>query len=109
MVILSTSTDEQSFNCIPRGAFDTMVITDEQENTSETVVILSTTYGDYVTNVSAEFNLVEGRFYTLTLLDGANVMFKDKIFCTDKPLVNFSVNKGQYITNTTSNTYIVYE
>jgi len=109
MVILSTSTDEQSFNCIPRGAFDTMIITDEQQNTTLTVAIVSVTYGDYVTNVSAEFNLIEGRFYTLTLLDGSNVMFKDKLFCTDKALVNFSVNEGKYITNTTSNTYIVYE
>ena len=109
MVILSTSTTEQSFNCIPRGAFDTMVITDEQNNTSVTVAIISTTYGDYVTNVSAEFALLEGRFYSLTLLDGANVMFKDKLFCTDKPLVNFSVNEGKYISNATTNDFIVYE
>jgi hypothetical protein len=109
MVILSTSTSEQTFNCIPRGAFDTMTILDEQNNTTETVAITDIVYGDYVTAVSAEFTLLEGRFYSLTLLNGTDVMFKDKLFCTDKALVNFSVNDGQYISNATQNTFIVYE
>ena len=109
MVILTTSTSEQTFNCIPRGAFDTMTILDEQNNTTETVAITDIVYGDYVTAVSAVFDLKESRFYSLTLLNGSEVMFKDKVFCTDKPIVNFSVNDGKYISNATQNTFIVYE
>ena len=109
MVILTTSTSEQTFNFIPRGAFDTLTITDEQTNVPQTITIVSQTLGDYISSITAEFNLLEGRFYSLTLLDGADVVYKDKIFCTDKSIVNFSVNEGQYVSNTTANTFIVYE
>ena len=86
-----------------------MTILDEQNNTTETVAITDIVYGDYVTAVSAVFDLKESRFYSLTLLNGSEVMFKDKVFCTDKPIVNFSVNDGKYISNATTNTFIVYE
>ena len=86
-----------------------MTILDEQNNTTETVAITDIVYGDYVTAVSAVFDLKESRFYSLTLLNGSDVMFKDKVFCTDKPIVNFSVNDGKYISNATTNTFIVYE
>jgi len=109
MIILTTSTSAQTFNFIPRGAFDTLTITDEQTNVPQTITIVSQTLGDYISSITAEFDLQEGRFYSLTLLDGADVVYKDKIFCTDKSIVNFSVNEGQYVSNTTANTFIVYE
>lgn len=109
MVILTTSTSEQTFNCIPRNAFDTLTITDEQTKETTTVNIISSAIGDYTSTVTAIFNLVEGRFYSLTLLDGTDVMFKDKLFCTDKSIVNFSVNEGKYISHTSSNNFIIYE
>lgn len=109
MIVLTTSTAEQTINFISRGAFDAMVLTDEQSNESTVVNIISQTNGDYVNTISAEFALVEAHFYTLTLLNGADIVYKGKIFCTDKDIVNFSVNEGKYKSNTTSNTFIVYE
>lgn len=109
MIILTTSTSAQTLNCIPRGVFDTLTITDEQTNETQVVAIVSQTFGDYVSSVTAVFNLIEGRFYSLNLLNGSDVMYKDKIFCTDKSIVNFSVNDGQYVSNATENTFIVYE
>ena len=55
------------------------------------------------------FDLVENHFYMLVLKDGTDVLFKDKVFCTNQPLVSFSVNNGQYVSSTTTNDFIIYE
>jgi len=109
MIVLQTVLTPQNINCIPRGAFDILEVTDEQTNVTVIVPILSTTYGDYVTTLNAEFALVENHFYTYELKQGTNIMFKDRIFCTDQSTVAFSVNNDQYISNTTTNDFIVYE
>lgn len=109
MVVLTTSTSPQTFSFIPRGSFDTMILTDDQTNTPVTVAIDSSTQGDYVNTITATFNLIEGHFYDLVLKNGTDIVYKDRIFCTDQNIVNFSVNNGEYTSNTTANTYIVYE
>ena len=45
----------------------------------------------------------------LVLKDGTDILFKDKVFCTNQPLVSFSVNNGQYVSSTTTNDFIIYE
>lgn len=60
-------------------------------------------------NYDLVFNLKENRFYTITFLNGDEVKYKDKIFCTNQDTVTFSVNKDNYVSNTTTNEFIVYE
>jgi hypothetical protein len=110
MIVLTTSTSAQTFSFIPRSsAIGTMKITDEQTNVTEIVDIITLSANSYVNTIEAEFNLIEGHMYTLLLLNGNTVVYKDKLFCTDQPIATFSVNNGQYISNTTSNEFIVYE
>lgn len=109
MIVLTTSTSAQTFSFIPRGAVTTMIITDEQTNVPQTIAITSQTTGDYVNTITATFNLEEGHTYSLKLTNAGGVVYLDKIFCTDQPIVSFSVNNGEYVSNTTSNTFIVYE
>lgn len=109
MIVLTTSTSAQTFSFIPRGEVDTMIIIDEQTNVPETIDIDSQTTGDYVNTITATFALVESHTYNLKLLNGTDIVYLDKIFCTDQPIVTFSVNNGEYVSNTTSNTFIVYE
>jgi len=110
MVVLTTSLLEQSFYFISRSnAIDGMFLTDEQTNTTTEVTINTLTIGDYTNIISAEFTLVENHFYMMELREGANVVFKDKVFCTDQQLVTFSVNDGQYVVNSTINDFIIYE
>ena len=109
MIVLTPSTSAQTFSFIPRGVFNTMIITDDQTNTPVTVTITSSTTGDYVNTITASFALKEGHFYDLALKQGSDIVYKDRIFCTAQNIVNFSVNSGQYTSNTTANTYIVYE
>ena len=109
MIVLTTSTSAQTLSFIPRDTPTSMVLTDDQTNTPVTVSITSQTSGDYVNTITASFALKEGHFYELVLKQGTDIVYKDRIFCTDQNIVNFSVNNGQYTSNTTSNTLIVYE
>ena len=109
MIVLTTSQSSQTFSFIPRGSFDTMILTDDQTNVPVIVTIDNSTQGDYVNTITAFFDLIEGHFYDLVLKNGTDIVYKDRIFCTDQNIVNFSVNNGEYTSNTTANTYIVYE
>ena len=109
MIVLTTSTSSQTFSFIPRGSFDTMILTDDQTNKPVPVTIDSSRQGDYVNTITATFDLIEGHFYDLVLKNGTDIVYKDRIFCTDQNIVNFSVNNGEYTSNTTANTYLVYE
>ena len=117
MIVLTPSNLPQTFYYVPRvsgqGGDDTpatMIIRDEQTN-----IVLSTIdqfYGvsGYTTLIQHTFSLIEGHFYTLELLNQYNdIIYKDKIFCTAQPLVTFSVNNNQYVSNATTNSFIVYE
>lgn len=84
-----------------------MQITDEMENKTTTVAITSSVAGAYKHSITATFDLVEGRSYTLTLKNGSDIMYRDKIYCTDSPLTNFSVNNNQYTENVSNNEFIV--
>lgn len=110
MIILTTDTNEQTFVFIPRShAFDYVGITDDQTNETVEIENYTHTVGDYYDTLAAEFNLVENHFYDLVIISGAVVVYKDRIFCTDQPIVSFSVNNGQYVSSSTANEFIVYE
>ena len=109
MVILSTSLLAQQIKVIPRGSFSVLEITDEQTNVKTVIDLISVIYGDYFTTISALFELVENHNYTFELKEGDSIMFKGKIFCTNQDLVSFSVNNDKYISNSTTNEFIVYE
>jgi len=110
MIVLTTSTNPQTFALIPRsGNFDSVEITDDQTNETIIVQVWDYTAGDYYSTLEVEVALVENHFYNLVLKDGTNIVYRDRIFCTDQPIVTFSVNNGQYVSNATTNTFIVYE
>jgi len=117
MIVLTPSGSPQSFYYVPRvfgqqgnAQPATMIITDEQTNTSVSTQSFSQSQGDYVYLIQHIFSLIEGHFYTLELKNSSNeIIYKDKIFCTAQPLVTFSVNNNQYVSNSTTNDFIVYE
>ena len=110
MIVLTPSTSAQTFSFIPRFEnYTTMAITDEQTNATQTITITSSTQGAYVNTITATFALKNNHGYTLLLSNGATICHKDKIFCTNQSISTFSVNNGAYTSNTTTNTYIVYE
>lgn len=110
MIVLTSDLTPQTFNFIPRSAaFDLVEITDELTNKTVVIDTYTFTQGDYISTFEAEFNLVENHFYILTIKNASDTIYKDKIFCTNQSLVTFSVNNGQYVSNSTTNEFIVYE
>lgn len=117
MIVLTPSTSAQTFYYVPRvilPEFDeiptTMVTTDEQTNIPVSTINQYYGGGGYVHQIQHTFSLIEGHFYTLELKNSTNdIIYKDRIFCTAQPLVTFSVNNNQYVSNSTTNEFIVYE
>jgi len=108
MIVLKELNTAQTFSCTPRRAiFDTIQIHSEAENTTVNITeFLSVGVGYYI-NVTATFELREGFTYTLKLLSDGDVVFYDKLFCTNQEINTFSVNKDQYVTHATTNNFIV--
>jgi hypothetical protein len=110
MIVLTPSTSAQTFSFIPRFEnYTTMAITDEETNVTTTIAITSSTQGGYVNTITATFALRDNHTYTLLLKFGSLICHKDKLFCTNQSISTFSVNNGQYKSNTTTNEFIVYE
>ena len=110
MIVIQETANAQTFSFIPRSqSYDALYLTDDQTNVEVQVTIDASTQGDYLDTITATFSLTEGHFYNLVVKDGANVVFKDRVFCTNQAIVSFSVNNGQYTSNSTTNDFIVYE
>ena len=111
MIILTTeNVNQQKIFFIPRSnVFNSVKITDEQTNV--TTIINSYTFSskDYWSTLESIFNLKENHFYTIEIKNENTIVFRDKIFCTDQSTSSFSVNNAQYTSNSTQNTFIVYE
>lgn len=108
MIHLTTSASAQTFKVIPRSYASTvsMILRDDSTNTSTTYSISTTTDKNYlVISKALSPILAEGRFYDLTLKEGSNVIYKDKVFCTDQAISSYSVNNGEYTTPTGNDAY----
>lgn len=106
MIILQESNTSQTFKIIPRYfTADSMVITDESTGASTTYNI-TVTQTDYYTVITETLSLIEGRTYTLKVYDGTDVIYYDKIFCTNQTTSSYSVNNGEYTTNSSDNEFI---
>lgn len=110
MIILQEVGTAQSFSFIPRSdSYNTLQITDEQTGVTTNVTITSFVIGQYYHTITATFSLKENHYYTLTLKQNTDIVYKDKVFCTNQSIPTFSVNNGQYIVNTSNNDFILYE
>ncbi len=115
MIHLTTSASAQTLKVIPRSYASSvsMILRDDSTNTSTTYSSISTSTDKNYLVVSQALSpvLVEGRFYDLTIKEGSNVIYKDKVFCTDQAVASYTVNSGEYTVPTGNdvfdNDYIV--
>jgi predicted nucleic acid-binding protein len=109
MIILREQVEEQSLKFIPRQYKATTIVL-VNEMTNETTTISSDFYKDsYYLYTTTTFDLKEGNFYTLTIKNNTDVVYKDKIFCTNQVIADYTINDGEYVANQTTNDFIVYE
>tara|TARA_R110000823_G_scaffold286921_1_gene405233 strand:- start:229 stop:549 length:321 start_codon:yes stop_codon:yes gene_type:complete len=105
MIILRNSELAQTFNVIPREYLaDSIKITGVEGVT--TYAITSTQSGRYLT-FDKIVTLIENQFYTLTVFNGTDVVYKDRIFCTNQTVSSYTINKQEYTETTSNNDFII--
>lgn len=114
MIVLEESASAQTINLIPRKfvSGDSYNVTIINESTNKEVYNVDTTAITehlYHNTYSAIFPVKQDITYTLTIKDGSEVIYKDKIFCTNQAdLTDYSINSGAYIANDTDNEFITF-
>ena len=110
MKILTTSTDAQEMTIIPRS-YPSLIdirLRDESTNTVTLIQDVSANTDKGYLIFSTAYSLTENVFYELTILSGSDVIYKDKVFCTDQVIADYTLNENEYITeNTYDNDYIL--
>ncbi len=102
MIILQQTIEDQTFKCIPRSYETGVILILENETTNaRTNIVPSIEIIDDNYFVTAEFDLKNDSFYNITILYGEEVIFKDRVFCTDQ--VVYDINKNVYTSDTTYN------
>jgi hypothetical protein len=110
MNVLTTTTDPQPLVIVPRSTtFDELIFTDDSTNVPIEITIDSVEDKSYYQILNVLCELIENRFYNVELFNEGDLIFRGKVFCTDQPIVSFSVNNGKYVSNSTTNQFIVYE
>jgi hypothetical protein len=110
MIILQESGSSQTINFIPReytsGTTYTVKIVNESTNAEVyNEDVTSFTENLYYYQYSDTFSLKEDTFYLLTITS-SEIVFKDKIFCTNQTVTDYSVNEAEYTPHTTENEFI---
>ena len=109
MIILREQATAQTLNAIIYGSdADAIVLRDEETNI-EVEINCTFSIDRYYVATSAIFPIKENKYYTLTILNGTDVVYKDKIFCTNQIIEEFSINNNVYTQRTSDNEYIIYE
>ena len=109
MIILREQETAQTLNAIIYGSdADTIILRDEETNI-ETEIECVFYINKYYATTSVILPIKENKYYTLTIKDGTNIVYRDKIFCTNQNLETYSINKDAYVQHTTTNEYKIYE
>lgn len=109
MIILKEQNTAQTLKFIPRiYVANTIVLRNETTNEIQTIQAVFT-LDSYYLSTTKIFYLKENTFYNLTIKNGVDIVYKDKIFCTNQILKDYTINKDEYLAHTTNNDFIIYE
>jgi len=104
MHILTTSTTPQTIKAILRSspASVDVLIYDKSERETSTVSADSITTTDGISTITLTLSganqLKEGRFYSITVKDGSDVVYNGVAFCTDQIDYNkYETGKDDYV------------
>lgn len=109
MIILQESIEPQTINFIPRSyGADTIILRNEITNEVQTISAEFYLNNYYLTTTTV-FDIKEKNTYNITITNGNEVVYKDKIFCTNQVISDYTINQNEYVANVTSNEFIIYE
>lgn len=100
MIVLRESNSAQEVRFVPtrRNAGNTLFLRNETTNV-ETEYSITCTQESYYLTFSEILTLEEGHFYTMTIKQGDELIFRDKVFCTNQTIGTYSVNNNEYVQN----------
>jgi len=100
VIVLKEIGTAQTVRFIPtrRSSGTSLILKNETTNASTTYSITTTATSYYLT-FSKILTLKEGHFYEMTILDGAELVYRDKVFCTNQTIATYSINKDEYVEN----------
>ena len=109
MIVLKETTDSQTFKIIPRETTaDTLILTEEGSETSVSYGITLTTDADnYYSTISKVLTLREGFWYTMTVKNGSDVVYKDRVYCTNQTISDYTINNNEYTQQSSDNKFII--
>ena len=107
MIVLKEIATAQELKFIPRVyAADKVVLIEEQTNIPVEINAAFVKESYYlVANII--FNLKQDRYYSLKVYNGSDIVYRDKIFCTNQTPISYSINNGKYVSQPSDNEYIV--
>ena len=107
MITLKEIGTAQDIDFIPRVyQADSMVIRCEATNVSTTFAVAPTLVSYYL-RITEILDLKENNFYTIKVYNGADIVYYDKIFCTNQTVTDYTINEGEYVQHSTNNEYII--
>jgi hypothetical protein len=100
VIVLKEIGTAQTVRFIPtrRSSGTSLILKNETTNASTTYSI-TTSATSYYSTFSKILILKEGNFYEMTILDGAELVYRDKVFCTNQTIATYSINKDEYVEN----------
>jgi len=109
MIILREENTAQTFSFIPRQLTATTIVLRNETTGTETTIAANFTVSTYYLTTTNVLSLKENTFYNLTIKNGNNIIYKDKVFCTNQNIDTYTVNQNQYVANATNNEFKIYE
>lgn len=109
MIILKEQETAQKLNAIIYGSSANAIVLRDEETNIEIEIACDFYFDKYYVSTSVIFPIKENKYYTLTIKDGTNIVYRDKIFCTNQELESYSINKDEYIEHVTTNEYKIFE
>ena len=115
MKIIGTS-GTKTFKVIPRQYVDgevTLKLTNESTRAVVTVTATASTVRDYMSFNAVFGTLKKDVFYNMDVLISGEVVYKDKVFCTDQTIDQssndyYTINENEYTTEDSyDNDYII--
>jgi hypothetical protein len=98
MIILKESAVTQVVKFIPTrlATANKLFLRNESTNVEVEYSITCTAESFYL-KFSKIVNLEEGHFYTMTIKNNTDLVYLDKVFCTNQDIDTYSVNKDEYV------------
>lgn len=107
MIKLREQLTAQDVKFIPRVFdADTLILRNEASNETQSIAFTPTNELYYmVANVILD--LKENNFYQLTVMNGSDVVYKGKVFCTNQAFDEYTINENEYVERSSNNDFII--